>query len=334
MAKDNQKEKVRSVFNYKYFQIALAVPLALGCTLMILIWQNDNLSFERPSKESLETFLTYMSVPLWIMGSAIPFATLAAANFRAIQFQENLNYQKRNIERQEYEHKLDLYHKELVLFKEKFEAAINNGGFKLIRANDATSIYCRFYLKPKSKDDAHNTIDQNRVDYIFTFFINFEKKVFAIAKEPNINKMKYEIIKYIIDDKDNKFLPDICMRTNSYKVKIIILLSTFENVLKELCDVIGIKHYSMFNSSLTKVIELITEILALQRSLLDSGDSKYNHFFSFNRQSHLIEILNLWIKQSQIKMHTEKDTGYQYKNFIDDCRLTYTQIKNEKAKKQ
>lgn len=334
MSKDNQKEKVRSVFNYKYFQLAAAVPLVLGFILMIFIWQNDNLSFERPSKESLETFLTYMSVPLWIMGSAIPFATLAAANFRAIQFQENLNYQKRNIERQEYEHKLDLYHKELVLFKEKFEAAINNGGFKLIRSNDATSIYCRLYLKPKSKDDTHNTIDQNRVDYIFAFFINFEQEVFAIAKEPNINKMKYEVIENVTDFKDSKILADVCIRTNSYKVKIIILLLTFENVLKELCDVIGIKHYSMFKFSLTKVIELVVDIFALQRTLLDTGDLKYNHFFSFKRQAHLVGILNLWIKQGQIKMHKENDTGYLYDDFKNECLINYIQIKNEKAEKQ
>ena len=321
MSKDNPKEKVRSVFNYKYFQLAVALPLVLGVILMFLIWQNDNLSLEWPTKKTLETFLTYMSVPLWIMGSSIPFATLAAANFRAIQFQENLNYQKRNIERQEYEHKLDLYHKELVLFKEKFEAVINNGGFKLIRSNDATSIYCRFYLKPESKDDTHNTIDQNRVDYIFAFFINFEQEVFAIAKEPNLNRMKYEVIEYIIDDNDNKILSDVCMRTNSYKVKIIILLVTFENNLKELCDVIGIKHYSIFKFSLTKVIELVVDIFALQRSLLDKGDLRYNHFFSFNRQAHLVEILNLWIKQSGIRMHNEKDTGYLYDDFKNECLI-------------
>lgn len=334
MSKDHQKEKVPSVFTYEYFWMAIAIPIVVGLILMFFIWQNDKLSFERPSRESLETFVTFMSVPLWIMGSAIPFATLAAANFRAVQFQENLNYQKRNIERQEYEHKLDLYHKELVLFKEKFEAVINNGGFKLIRSNDATSIYCRFYLKPKSKDDTHNTIDQNRVDYIFAFFINFEQEVFAIAKEPNLNRMKYEVIEYIIDDKDNKILADVCMRTNSYKVKIIILLLTFENDLKELCDVIGIKHYSIFKFSLTQVIELVIDIFALQRSLLDTGDLKYNHFFSFNRQAHLVGILNLWIKQGRIKMHKENDTGYLYDDFKNECLINYMQIKNEKAKKQ
>lgn len=122
---------------------------------MLFILQNDNLALEWPSKKSLDTFLTYMSVPLWIMGSSIPFATLAAANFRAVQFQENLKYQKdklafqkRNIERQEYEHVLDLYHKELEIFKAKLNSIFQNSGHKKFKPLDTTMLCIRFYKKP------------------------------------------------------------------------------------------------------------------------------------------------------------------------------------------
>jgi hypothetical protein len=148
MPENNQKEKVRSVFNYKYFQLAAAVPLVLGFILMIFIWQYDNLSLEWPSKKTLETFLSYMSVPLWIMGSAIPLATLATANFRAIQFQENLEYQKRNLERQEFEHALDLYHKELNIFTACFNSVLLNEEYKIIKGSNATLIYSKAFSKP------------------------------------------------------------------------------------------------------------------------------------------------------------------------------------------
>ncbi|WP_246175513.1 hypothetical protein [Pseudoalteromonas rhizosphaerae] len=322
----NQKENIPSVFTYKYFWLAIAIPVSISLILMCFIWINDRLIPEWPNKNSLDIFLTFMSVPLWILGSSIPLATLATANFRAIQFQENLEYQKRNLERQEFEHKLDLYHKELVLFKEKFEAAIYNGGFKLIRANDATSIYCRFYLKPKSKDDVHNKVDENRVEYIFAFFINFEKEVFTIARGLNMNEMKYELVKHIINDKDQKIVTAVCSQINPYKVKIIVLLLIFEDVLKAICDAIGIKHYSIFKFPLATVFEMIVDIFALQRSLLDKGYLKYHNFFSFERQSHLISIINFWIDQSQIEKF--QDNKYLYDDFKGECYIKYGQIKS------
>ncbi|CAM3685810.1 MULTISPECIES: hypothetical protein [Pseudoalteromonas] len=151
----NQKENIPSVFTYKYFWLAIAIPVSISLILMCFIWINDRLIPEWPNKKTLDTFLTFMSVPLWILGSSIPLATLAAANFRAIQFQENLKYQKdnlefqkRNIERQEYEHVLDLYHKELSIFKEKLESVLENEKYEFITSGDSTMIFTRLYEKP------------------------------------------------------------------------------------------------------------------------------------------------------------------------------------------
>ena len=101
----NNNKKISSVFTYSYFWIAIIIPVSLSSLLMSFIFINDGLSIEWPNKETLSVFLEYMNVPLWILGSALPLATLATANFRALQFQSNLNYQKRTIERQEFEQK-------------------------------------------------------------------------------------------------------------------------------------------------------------------------------------------------------------------------------------
>ena len=172
----NQKENIPSVFTYKYFWLAIAIPVSISLILMCFIWINDRLIPEWPNKNSLDIFLTFMSVPLWILGSSIPLATLAAANFRAIQFQENLKYQKNNlefqkrtIERQEYEHALDLYHKELNIFTACFNSVLLNEEYKIIKGANATLIYSKAFRKPTPNSTTSKCINTGFFKLILLF---------------------------------------------------------------------------------------------------------------------------------------------------------------------
>ncbi|WP_185843574.1 hypothetical protein [Pseudoalteromonas luteoviolacea] len=213
--------KFSGVFSYSIFWFSIILPIMIATILMAFIIVNDNLSPEWPSKGSLAIFLKYMEVPLWIFGSSIPLATLAAANYRAIQFQKNLDFQKRNLdfqkinlERQELEHVVDLYHKELTLFKEKFEAIIYNGNFRCIRPEDATMVYTRFYPKPKQAGDYIFKIDEVRLEYVFDFIKIVEKNVFSIAKYNNVVSFGSELkLKCIFIE---KFLNKLSERERCY----------------------------------------------------------------------------------------------------------------------
>lgn len=107
----------KTIFTYWVFWAFILIPIILSLILMCAIATGDALEFTKITKASLDTFIKYQKVPLVILGLSIPFGTLAAANFRAKQFH-------RNLERQEYEHQIDLYHKELSFFEKKFEGAL------------------------------------------------------------------------------------------------------------------------------------------------------------------------------------------------------------------
>jgi hypothetical protein len=304
MSKDHQKEKVRSVFNYKYFQLAAAVPLVLGFILMIFIWKNDNLSLEWPSKKTLDTFLAYMSVPLWIMGASIPFATLAAANFRAIQFQENLEYQKRNLERQEYEHALDLYHKELTIFKEKLTSSLANEKYKFITASDSTMIFTRLYEKPTKRCMVPAKPDSQVIEHLYFSISCASKGIKAI-----------DGLRVITDiDKRNEtktvflkeYFPElghgnhiIAEKLRFGDMMILQFILIYEGILKQISHALGIKLMLVNSETVLDIIKFYSEVIRFYVSIQDESkwpESSIEYNDEVKEED--INILNHWLSET------------------------------------
>lgn len=281
MPENNKKEKVRSVFNYKYFQIALALPLALGCTLMIFIWCNDNLSLEWPSKKSLDTFLSYMSVPLWVMGSSIPLATLAAANFRAIQFQENLNFQKRNTERQEFEHALDLYHKELSIFKEQLASVIVNLKFEIIKPEDVTSIYTCVFTKPVVNCNKPLNYNLDTLEAMSDFMKRAEK---LIVKLDNFSLKGETLARYYLKKVAPKHyridIEKLAKNVDIDKIKIALLINWFSIENNTTTRKLGIKCLALEEDKASDILKFLQEVIDLYQIIYNSVESKSE--FSIN----------------------------------------------------
>lgn len=304
MSKKNQKEKVRSVFNYKYFQLAAAVPLVLGFILMIFIWKNDNLSLEWPSKKTLDTFLAYMSVPLWIMGASIPFATLAAANFRAIQFQENLNYQKRNLERQEYEHALDLYHKELTIFKEKLTSSLANEKYKFITASDSTMIFTRLYEKPTKRCMVPAKPDSQVIEHLYFSISCASKGIKAIDGLRVItdidkrNETKTVFLK--------KYFPElghgnhiIAEKLRFGDMMILQFILIYEGILKQISHALGIKLMLVNSETVLDIIKFYSEVIRFYVSIQDESkwpESSIEYNDEVKEED--INILNHWLSET------------------------------------
>ena len=278
MPKDEHTIKIPSVFNYKYFKLATVIPIVTSLVLMCFIWQNDNLSFEWPSKKSLETFFTFMSVPLWIMGSAIPFATLAAANFRAIQFQENLEYQKRNLERQEYEHALDLYHKELNIFTSCFNSVLLNEQYKIIKGSNATLIYSKAFRKPTPNSTTSKCINTG----FFKLILFFQEKMIKDHKRTLYSIEKFDenvifnhmlsnvfISEFTIDD-----ILDLKLKHHAIPAdasSLISFLLTLDSSLEEIASLLGVAKKSVKTNKLCDVVSFYVEICGLIRIFEDSG---------------------------------------------------------------
>lgn len=299
MPKNEQKVKTPSVFNYKCFKFAIAIPIFISVVLMWFIWQNDNLSLEWPSKKSLETFFTFMSIPLWIMGSAIPFATLAAANFRAIQFQENLEYQKRNLERQEYEHALDLYHKELTIFKEITNSVLKNENFKLIKPEDTTLIFINVFKKPLSNKDKPLVYDLETAKTLSLFMIKVEKLIVKLdncSLDGNTLALHYltkTAPKYFSIDIDAERLSkDVHISA----IKLALLVSWFTQQTNRISNTLGVQQISIYDSKTGDILSLIEEVIkfytiiynskfALEKINIDIHNSEFAHHFCSSKIS-------------------------------------------------
>ncbi|MDK1285949.1 hypothetical protein [Pseudoalteromonas umbrosa] len=319
--------KSSGVFSYKVFWFSLCAPVVIAVILMLAIAHNDNLSLDWPSQYSLTIFLKYMEVPIWIFGSSIPFATLAAANYRAIQFQENLDFQRRNLERQELEHVVDLYHKELILFKDKFEAVVHNGKFKCIRPEDATIIYTRFFPKPKKAGDCIFKIDDVRVDYIYEIIKFVEKEAFLIEKYNEEIKvgseleLKCDLMKRLDIGLNQEEERVIINSLNIYDVKLMVLLFIIEEKLLSACHSIGIKHHSIHYFPVVTVFESFMDVVGLYCSILpeDEGYNKYR--ISDERRVEFGDVINHWLEYSSIQGNYSANEGYTLNDFINQLRI-------------
>ncbi|MEK0158280.1 hypothetical protein WLQ65_03860 [Pseudoalteromonas piscicida] len=132
----------KTIFTYWVFWAFILIPIILSLILMCAIATGDALEFTKITKESLDTFIEYQKVPLVILGLSIPFGTLAAANFRAKQFH-------RNLERQEYEHQIDLYHKELSFFEKKFEGFFKVDDIRYVRTTHGAMVFSKSRKYPQ-----------------------------------------------------------------------------------------------------------------------------------------------------------------------------------------
>ncbi|WP_198403008.1 hypothetical protein [Pseudoalteromonas sp. 1_2015MBL_MicDiv] len=318
--------KVQSVFTYSIFRISLIIPILLSIVLLLFIWVNDNLSITWPSKESLDVFLNYMEVPLWVLGSSIPLGTLAAANFRALQFQQNLLYQKENIERQNFEHIIDLYHKELSLFKEKFESIIINGKFKTIKGSNGALIFTRFYEKPTKENLNVINLNKLRMESVFHFMTTFEKSLFelgsktaSLEKENEFRAAFIETFGKNISSSEKKIL---FSKINIYDGKILFLLTGIEEYHFEICQTLGIKHFSISSENIITVIYSIFDIYGLQSSLFDDGNSLSPMCFSSLRQGMLFDILEHWVSHSNIGKSHIKNEEYKLNDFLHHYQIT------------
>ena len=132
----------KTIFTYWVFWAFILIPIILSLILMCVIATGDALEFTKITKASLDTFIEYQKVPLVILGLSIPFGTLAAANFRAKQFH-------RNLERQEYEHQIDLYHKELDFFERKFEGTFKVDDIMFVRTTHGALVFSKSRKYPQ-----------------------------------------------------------------------------------------------------------------------------------------------------------------------------------------
>ncbi|WP_212748511.1 hypothetical protein [Pseudoalteromonas rubra] len=330
----------KGIFSYPLFWCAILFPVVISTTLMLFIGFNDNLTFQPPSRESLALFLDYMKVPLWILGSAIPFATLAAANYRAIQFQDNLDFQRRNTERQELEHTVELYHKELSLFKEKFEAIIYNGKFNLIRSEDSTIIYTRFYPKPKRREDVLFQIDEMRVKLVYEFMKLIERVVFDLGKINSVSTsgaeraLKADVIKQVFNTLSGQEQEDIIRSLNIYDVKLINFLLIVDEKKSFVCSSIGIKNYSVKDEPVVVVIRSILDIIGLHHSILPEED-KYNQYrFSDKRRAELCEVLDHWLEYSSTLRSDRSKDNYSINDFINSIKMILAKSSMQKTPRE
>lgn len=312
---NNKNREIPSVFTYKYFWIAIIIPISISLTLMCFIWINDNLTLQWPNKNSLNTFLNFMSVPLWILGSSIPFATLAAANFRAIQFQENLEYQKCNLERQEYEHSLDIYHKELSIFREKLLSIIVNLKFKKIKPEDATILFSSLYQKP-TKGNKEFKADEDFINKLKDYKTRTSElawKLFEnIDDAGHLNCLKEELKKVF----QNKFGFELVGFDNLYNKQdlcIIIYLCELDHDLRQILAVLGVKAERIGKSKLLEILRCHHEITIIYQYMFAP---RYVSPHLSPEKMTTSEIFNYWSNDCS------KDLDTKFKKMLEEAGIT------------
>lgn len=215
-----------SIFTYPMFLSAVAAPITAATLLMLLIACSSNLSFTSITKESLELFVAYQKIPLFILSLALPLGTVTAANFRAIQFQKNLN-------RQEYEHHLDLYYKNIHEFEKKLQGSLEGSDTTFITIKHAYLIYSRFHSKPNYGELVDVKPNAKRIE-------NISKKIIEIHGLFNSIDENHEILAKFIKNEFGKDIDKI-IEKNMYALKALCFICEVNPLITSVASMFGVK---------------------------------------------------------------------------------------------
>lgn len=188
MDKNNSKQdNVKSIFRYNLFRLAVGIPIAVSIIVFWYISSIAQLSFDITNFENFELFLTFMKFPLLIASLALPFGTVAASNFRSIQFQINLNNQQAMMVQTKHDFVRSLYFKELEYFVGKFKAIVKHEGFKVITELDGHLIYARMYELSLEKGEYPFKKNMNLFESIGEYFTELEKVLLKFDEDVKTN---------------------------------------------------------------------------------------------------------------------------------------------------
>ncbi|MEJ6473800.1 hypothetical protein [Pseudoalteromonas piscicida] len=254
----------KTIFTYWVFWAFILIPIILSLILMCAIATGDALEFTKITKASLDTFIEYQKVPLVILGLSIPFGTLAAANFRAKQFH-------RNLERQEYEHQIDLYQKELNLFEKKFEGAIEPEKFTYVHSRHATIVFSRSRKYPEKGclfDPTPIVGNGNYLAILINPALEYLNNIFLQNKdEKHLQMVDMELFTNFIEHLDR------FSNTSQVELEVLTFMTKFRPKFVEIGNLIGIDHpqpdagfveYCQFLREAISVVSVVYELYMLE----------------------------------------------------------------------
>ncbi|WP_419147536.1 hypothetical protein [Pseudoalteromonas 'SMAR'] len=268
-----QKVKGRlgnTIFTYWVFWAFILIPIILSLILMCAIAIGDALEFTKITKESLDTFIEYQKVPLVILGLSIPFGTLAAANFRAKQFH-------RNLERQEYEHQIDLYHKDLDFFERKLDGAVGNRQFQYISKQHAALVFNNSRHYPVRGGMLFDATPKRYKALFLASDINT-----ALAYLVDINKKECELSEKEIDDELFRVFFTHLDNINDVvidEIKVLTFMTKFYPTISKVANKIGIdqpkiddgySNYCIFFREAISVVSVVYDLDELSNFPLTS----------------------------------------------------------------
>lgn len=248
-----------SIFTYPIFLGFVGVPIIVATLLMWLIACSSNLSFAFITKESLELFVEYQKIPLFILSLALPLGTVAAANFRALQFNSNL-------ERQEYEHQLDLFYKGAEQFEKKMYGVIKAGNYKYFDPIFSSLVYSRLYKKP-SKGELYDTNPmKKRLDKVCDTFNDITETLDRLScySDEDSSEYKDELLLHYTDL--NGLQKHASMATLCCDMKLILLIKSIDDAKDDLSNAIGIPTFRV-SVSIFKYTDSIFEMSLVIKSI-------------------------------------------------------------------
>ena len=197
--KGNGQPRTDSVFRYNLFWWAVLTPMSISIALFFYISSIAQLTFGANDFENFELFLTFMKSPILILSLALPFGTVAASNFRSIQFQQSLDNQQKVMAQSEVDFVRSMYFKELEYFVGKFKAIIRHGNFKILTENDGYLIYARIY--EESLDSGNYPFEKNMALFqlIDEYFTLLEDALLKVDIEVNSNVKLIILMKWLVE---------------------------------------------------------------------------------------------------------------------------------------
>ncbi|MBH0030266.1 hypothetical protein I6F10_04980 [Pseudoalteromonas sp. SWYJZ98] len=249
-----------SIFTYPIFLGFVGVPIIIATLLMWLIACSSNLSFAFITKESLELFVEYQKIPLFILSLALPLGTVAAANFRALQFNSNL-------ERQEYEHQLDLFYKGEEQFVKIMYGVIQTGNYKHFDHAFSSLIYSRLYKKPSKGELYDANPMKKRLDKVCDTFNVITETLDRLSGYSDNDSSEYKEALLLHYNDLNGLQKHVGMAALCCDMKLILLIKSIDDAKGDLSNAIGIPTLGA-NASISKYIDSIIEMSKVINSIV------------------------------------------------------------------
>jgi hypothetical protein len=197
--KENEQVHTDSIFRYPLFRAAVLIPIFISIALFYYISSIAQLTFDASSFENFELFLTFMKFPILILSLALPFGTVAASNFRSIQFQKSLDNQEKVMQQSEIDFVRSMYFKELEYFVGKFRAIVRHGNFKILTEEDGYLIYARIY--EESLDSGKYPFEKSIALFqlIDEYFTLLEDAILKVDHEVNSNVKLIILMEWLVE---------------------------------------------------------------------------------------------------------------------------------------